>query len=138
MLNMNLILSNIKIIINRIYIYIFLNPYLLSIVINIIYFLFLGFSDAIFCDDSFLDNLKFSLEKDTDKYYNAIENFNKYYELFKQAKVRPEKNNGLEEYLLNKSLFYNQEVSDRLLKIRLTENIIKQFDSSFVSKIRKE
>jgi hypothetical protein len=135
---MSLIIPAIKKVIDKIFLYILFNPHLLIILISIINFFFLGFFEITLCDDSFLDDLKFSLEKDIDKYSNALKNFDSYYDLFNQAKVRPEKNNGLEEYLLSKSLSYNEEAKNRLSKIRLTENLIKQFDSSFVSKVRKE
>ena len=105
-------------------------------VIGLSYFLFWGFSEVTLCDDSFLDDLKSSLEKDMDKHKDAMKNFNKYNDLFKQAQLRPEKNNGLEQYLLNKSVSYSKEARGHLNKIRSTENVIKQFDSSFVSKIK--
>jgi len=133
---MNTLFFGIKFFINRIYIYLLLNPHLIIIIISTSYFLFLGFSEVTLCDDSFLDDLKSSLKKDIDKHEDAMKNFNKYNDLFKQAQLRPEKKNGLEQYLLNKSVSYSKEARGHLNKIRSTENVIKQFDSSFISKIK--
>lgn len=118
----------------------YLNICLFILIISTIYFfLCLGFSELVLCDDeSTLASLNSTLDKDTIAYNEALSKLHKDIGLFEEAEVRPEKFPDLVQYLRDKANDSWDKASNYLNSIRKTEELISKLDSGFKSKIPEQ
>src|SRR5580698_10464005 len=78
-------------------------PMLLYLIIALVYLIILAcLSDAFLCDGESLEELKNQLTSYIQEYNESNQEYEYYKNLLEQAKNRPEKDNGIEKYLLNK------------------------------------
>jgi hypothetical protein len=114
-------------------------PMILYILIAIFYyFIFIYFADISLCDGEGLEELRTKLASYTAEYEEHHKEYEKYNSLLEQATNRPEKDNGIERYLIIKKESKAIDIACSLRKIRVIEISINNLDPNFISTIKKE
>jgi hypothetical protein len=133
-------MKGLKLILLNTYAFLFMShPFLLFLILLILkVILFISIADPYLCDGDSLEESSYRLSLLYEEYKDNNKDYEQYNNLLEQANNRPERDNGIIRYLINKKDSKAIDAACSLSKIRLIETSIKAKDPNFVSTIKKE